>query len=315
MASKDVILSAGALDTPKILLHSGIGPKHQLAQYGIPLIKDSSVGQGLRDHGFTNLVYLRAAGSTERKAFYSDEDAMNSALDQWKKDRTGDWTKFCCEMAIGYFKSDRIIDSDEFKDLPSRERAYMQQETVPHYEALTHFPIHWFIPDFPKEHLNYSCLTGFLYNAQARGEAVLQSSDPSIPLKFDPKFLSHPFDRRAAIETLRDLLKVAEHPNYAKDTVAPIAVPASSSDEDLLAYWRATMNSAWHMCGTVKMGKVDDTDAVVDTHFRVFGIEHLRVADMSVLPVLPSAHTQAPAYLTGATCAEILIEEYHLAKA
>jgi choline dehydrogenase-like flavoprotein len=300
------------LDSPKILLHSGIGPKEQLAQYNIPLVKDTPTGQGLRDHGFTSLVYSRAAGSTERKAFYGDQAAMDSALEQWQKDRTGDWTKFSCEMAIGYFKNDRITSSAEFKGLPSQVQTYLQQETVPHYEVLTHVPVHWFVPDFPAEHLNYSCLSGFLYNAQAHGEAVLQSSDPSVPLKFDPKFLSHPFDRRAAIETLRDLLKVAEHPEYAKDTVAPIAVPASASDEDLLAYWRATINSAWHMTGTAKMGKANDPHAVVDTHFRVLGIENLRVADMSVLPVLPSAHTQAPAYVTGATCAEILIKEYGL---
>lgn len=294
------------------MLHSGIGPKEQLAQYNIPLVKDSPVGQGLRDHAYTGLVYLRADGSTERKAFYGDQEKMDSALEQWEEDRSGDWTKFSCEMGIGFLKSDRIVTSAEFKDLPAREQAYLQRETVPHYEVLTHAPSHWFMPNSQPENLNYSSLNGFLYNAQARGEAVLQSSDATMPLKFDPRFLSHPFDRRAAIETLRNLLKIAERPDYAKDTVAPIAVPASASDEDILAYWRATLNSSWHMTGTAKMGKANSPDAVVDTHFRVPGIEHLRVADMSVLPVLPSAHTQAPAYVTGATCAEILLQEYDL---
>jgi choline dehydrogenase-like flavoprotein len=67
------------------------------------------------------------------------------------------------------------------------------------------------------------------------------------------------------------------------------------------------------MMGTAKMGTAKDPEAVVDPSFRVYGIENLRVADMSVLPVVPSAHTQLPAYVTGATCAEILIKEYHLA--
>jgi choline dehydrogenase-like flavoprotein len=301
------------LDSPKILLHSGIGPEGQLTEYNIPVIQDSPIGQGLRDHGFIGLVYSRTASSTDRSAFYGDQAAMDAATEQWKKDQTGDWAKFACEQGIGYFKNDRITSSVEFKDLPLREQAYLQRETVPQYEILTHFPVHWFVPDFPAEHLNYSNLSVFIANPQARGEAVLQSSDPSVPLKFDPKLLSHPYDRRAAVEITRDLLKVAEHPAFAKDIVAPIAVPKSTSDEDILDYWKATVNSAWHMTGTAKMGKAEDADAVVDSHFRVLGIEHLRVADMSVWPVLPSVHTQAPAYITGATCADILIKEYDLA--
>ena len=313
LASKEVVLSAGALDSPKILLHSGIGPKDQLAQYNIPVIQDSPVGQGLRDHYFTSLLYSRTDASTDRKAFYGNQAAMDAATEQWNKDRGGDWTKYACELGIGFFKSDGIAASDEFRSLPAPEKKYLQLPTVPHYEILTHFPIHWFIPDFPPENLNYSCLLGFVYNSQGRGEATLQSSDPNERLKFDPKFLSHPFDRRVAIETLRNLLKIGDHPAYARDTVAPISVPRSTSDEDLLDYWKSTLSSAWHMTGTAKMGKVEDPDAVVDSRFRVIGLQNLRVADMSVLPVLPSGHTQAPAYVTGATCAEILIDEYGLA--
>jgi choline dehydrogenase-like flavoprotein len=111
---------------------------------------------------------------------------------------------------------------------------------------------------------------------------------------------------------VRAALKIAEHPVYTKDTVAPITVPKSSSDEDLLEYWKGTIGSAWHMTGTAKMGKAQDPDAVVDSQFRVLGVDGLRIADMSILPVLPSGHTQVPAYLTGATCAEILISQYEL---
>jgi len=307
-ASKEVILSAGALNSPRILLHSGIGPRDQLEKYSIPAIVNAPVGQGLRDHYFTSVVYSRKDTSTDRKAFYGSEAAMDAALEQWKKDRTGGWSKYACETGIGWFKSDEIAASEEQRSLPAEEQEYLQHPTVPHYEIITHFPAHWFVPN----HLNYSCLSGFIYNSQARGEATLQSSDPNEPLKFDPKILSHPFDRRAAIETMRSILKVAEHPEFGKDTVVPIAVPNSTSDEDILDYWKATLNSAWHMTGTAKMGAENDPDAVVEGRFRVIGLDNLRVADMSVLPVLPSAHTQLPAYLTGATCAEVLIKEYKL---
>ncbi|KFY02882.1 hypothetical protein O988_01833 [Pseudogymnoascus sp. VKM F-3808] len=311
-ASKDVILSAGALDSPRILLHSGIGPKVQLEKFNIPVTINVPVGQGLRDHYFTPLIYSRTETSTDRKKFYGSEVAMDSALEQWKTDRTGGWSKYGCETGIGWFKSAEISSSNEYKNLPAQEQQYLELPTVPHYEIITHFPAHWFAPGYPAEHLNYATFSGFLYNSQARGEVTLQSADPNVPLKFDPKILSHPFDRRSAIETLRSIMKISEHPSFAKDTLATIAAPKSMSDEDILDYWKASVNSAWHMTGTIKMGSKTDPESVVDSEFRVIGMDNLRVADMSVLPVLPSAHTQLPAYLTGATCADLLIKEYGL---
>jgi choline dehydrogenase-like flavoprotein len=295
-------------------MHSGIGPAAQLQKYDIPLVHDvPAVGQGLRDHCFVPIVNTRTETSTDRKAFYGDKAAMEAAHKQWQEDGTGPWAKFACELGIGWFKlAEQLTSSPEFKALPTEEQLYLLQETVPHYEIITHFPIHWFIPDFPAEALNYSCLLVFLFNAQTRGEVTLQSSDPDTPLSFNPKFLAHPFDRRLAIEALRDSFRIAKHETYTKDNVAALAMPKSESDEDLLEYWRENISSSWHMTGTAKMGKKGDVDAVVDPDFKVFGIENLRIADMSVVPVLVNAHVQAAAYVTGLTCAEKLVKEYNL---
>ncbi|KAH7219502.1 hypothetical protein DER44DRAFT_761096 [Fusarium oxysporum] len=314
LASKEVILSAGALNTPKILMHSGIGPKTQLDQFNIPVIKDvPRVGQGLRDHMFTPLVYTRKPGDTARDTFYGDKKAMDDALEQWRRDGTGPWTKFACELGIGWFKLDKLVKSEEFKALPAKEQEFLMKETVPHYEILTHFPIHWFIPEFPDSALNYSCILVFYYNAQSQGEVTLQSSDPNVPLKFDPKFLASPFDRRAAIESLRDAFRLVKHDGYAKDNVAMLAGPQGDSDEELLEHWKNTISSSWHMTGTTKMGKKGDPDAVVDSDFKVIGFEGLRITDMGVVPVLASCHIQSVAYVTGITAAEKLIAEYNLA--
>ncbi|KAJ5583006.1 hypothetical protein N7535_001626 [Penicillium sp. DV-2018c] len=313
-ATKEVILSAGTLNDPQILMHSGIGPAAQLQQHNIPVVHDvPAVGQGLRDHCFVAMVHSRTETSTDRKAFYGDKAAMEAALKQWQEDGTGPWSKFSCELGIGWFKLNELISTPEFKALPADEQKFLLQETVPHYEILTHFPVHWFIPDFPAEAMSYSCLCVFLFNAQTRGEVTLQSSDPDAPLSFNPKFLEHPFDRRLAIETLRDSLRIVKHEKYTKDNVAALAMPKSDSDEDLLDYWRQNMGSSWHMTGTVKMGKKGDEDAAVDPDFKFIGIENLRVADMAVVPVLVNAHIQAVAYVTGATCAEKLVGEYSLA--
>ncbi|KAJ5379167.1 hypothetical protein N7509_012286 [Penicillium cosmopolitanum] len=314
-ASKEVILSAGSLNDPRILMHSGIGPAAQLQQHNIDIVQDTpAVGQGLRDHCFVPMVNTRTDTSTDRKAFYGSQSAMDAAKKEWEESGTGPWAKFACELGIGWFKlTEQLTSTPEFRALPADEQKYLLQETVPHYEIITHFPIHWFIPDFPTEALNYSCLLVFLFNAQTRGEVTLQSPDPDTPLLFNPKFLAHPFDRRLAIEALRDSFRVAKHKSYTKDNVAELAMPKGESDEDLLEYWRQNISSSWHMTGTVKMGKNGDADAVVDPDFKVIGIENLRIADMGVVPVLVNAHVQAVAYVTGATCAEKLIKEYGLA--
>lgn len=296
-------------------MHSGIGPAAQLKQYNIDVVHDvPAVGQGLRDHCFVPMVNTRTDTSTDRKAFYGSQATMDAAKKEWEESGTGPWAKFACELGIGWFKlTKQLISTPEFKALPENEQKYLLQETVPHYEVITHFPIHWFIPDFPNEALNYSCLLVFLFNAQTRGEVTLQSSDPDAPLLFNPKFLAHPFDRRLAIEALRDYFRVAKHESYTKDNVAELAMPKGESDEDLLEYWRQNISSSWHMTGTVKMGKKEDSDAVVDPDFKVIGLENLRIADMGVVPVLVNAHVQAVAYVTGVTCAEKLIKEYGLA--
>ncbi|KAK7975796.1 hypothetical protein PG989_014259 [Apiospora arundinis] len=286
-ANKEVILSAGSLNSPSILMHSGIGPKSQLEQHKIPVVLNvPAVGQGLRDHNFCPLVYSRSESSTARKAFYGDQKTMDAALEQWKQDGTGPWSKFACQAGIGFFKLPELPSHPSFRALPASEQVLLQKPTIPHYEVFTHFPMHWFLPEFPAEKLSYSCLLVFLYNAQARGEVTLQSADPDVPLKFDPRVLSEEFDRTAAVMALRDVLdKIVKSADYQKDTVEALAVPAGDSDEELLAYWKKTISSSWHMTGTLKMGPAGGApDAVVDSEFRVVGIEGLRVADMSVAP-------------------------------
>ncbi|KAI1383045.1 putative GMC oxidoreductase [Hypoxylon trugodes] len=312
LASKEVILSAGALDTPRILMHSGIGPAKQLNEYKIPVVQDvPAVGQGLRDHMFIPIIHSRKETKATRASFYGDPKAMETALEQWKKDGTGPWSKYGCSTGIGWFKLDDLPKTKEFKDLPADEQRHLLLDTIPHYEVLTHFPIHWIAPGLPT--FDYSCLLVWYYNAQSRGEVTLQSSDPNVILKFDPKFLASPFDRRVAIEALRKVYNFTKHEAYDKDNLALLSGPKSDSDEDLLEYWVQNIGSSWHMTGTAKMGNAGDADAVVDKNFKVTGIDNLRVADMSVVPVLASCHTQAVAYVTGATAADKLVQEYNLA--
>ncbi|KAJ5119298.1 hypothetical protein N7448_009967 [Penicillium atrosanguineum] len=312
-ASKEIIISAGSLDTPKILMHSGIGPADQLSKFNIPVIHDSpAVGQGLRDHIFAPVIVTRNPATNDRNAFFKDTGAMSAATTQWQKDNTGPWARYNCQICIGWLKSDNLTSLPEFKALPPSVQEFMNRETIPHYEMIN-FPIHNAYPDMFQDY-SYLCLAVMMMNEQSIGEVRLQSSNPSEPLLFDPKFLEHPFDRKASIVIYKHLMEVVNHPSFAKDTVSTMLGAASDSDEDILEFWRNNISSTWHMTGTAKMGKVGDADAVVDHRFRVIGVDGLRVADMSCVPVLTNNHTQATAYVTGATAADVLLEEYGLAE-
>ncbi|ODM15622.1 hypothetical protein SI65_08856 [Aspergillus cristatus] len=283
MASKEVILSAGTLDTPKILMHSGIGPAEQLQESQIPVIQDlPAVDQGLQDHFCTSLTFQRNPNTNDHNIFFKAPLPWNTP---WKNGRT---------VAEAHGHATRV----KFKGLPISVQKFLQRPTIPHYEIIPNSPLHMFMPEAVKDY-SYTCVSEYLMNPQCRGEVRLQSSNPDEPLLFDPKFLSHPYDCAAS---------------FQRDTVSTLMAPASDSDEDILEYWKANLFSIWHMTGTVKMGRQDDAgkEAAVDSRFQVFGIEKLRVADISVVPVITNNHTQATAYVTGTTCAEVLKAEYKL---
>jgi choline dehydrogenase-like flavoprotein len=124
-------------------------------------------------------------------------------------------------------------------------------------------------------------------NPQSVGEVTLRSSDPSDAPVIDPKLLSHPFDKRSMIEAMRRLMDYLEAPVFQKNTVKMIGCPKSRSDEDIWDHCSGNLFSSWHMCSTARMGSQNDAGACVDTDFRVRGMNHLRVVDMSVVPFVP----------------------------
>jgi choline dehydrogenase-like flavoprotein len=129
----------------------------------------------------------------------------------------------------------------------------------------------------------------------------------------DPKFLSHPFDRLAIIQGVRETMRILSAPTYQDRTVRLIGPSINATDEQIWEYIKGNTHSSWHMAGTARMAQNRD-EGVVDAKFRVFGVEGLRVVDLSVLPELINAHTQSAAYVLGEIAAEGLAEEYGLGK-
>ncbi|KAI4598546.1 hypothetical protein KJ359_002957 [Pestalotiopsis sp. 9143b] len=140
------------------------------------------------------------------------------------------------------------------------------------------------------------------------------NTNPKESPIIDPKFLTHPFDRRTAIESFREMLRYLQAPVFKDKIIRNLSWPRDDSDEAIWEAFSSNIRSSWHMSGTIAMGK-DATNACVDSSFKVFGLDRLRVADMSVCPMVPNNHTQTTAYVIGEIAAEKLITEYKLQQA
>ena len=135
---QEVILSAGALDSPKLLLLSGIGPKEELSEYDIPVIHDlPGVGKNLHDHLWLELVTTQKSGGRHRTSYVRSPDAIQEARTQWAEDKTGPLSNFYLPQAISYLKSDRVKSSREFKELDSAVQEHFQADTKPNYEMIS----------------------------------------------------------------------------------------------------------------------------------------------------------------------------------
>jgi choline dehydrogenase-like flavoprotein len=298
-ATKDIILSAGSLDTPKILLLSGIGPADDLSSLSIPLIQDLPVGKNLKDHCFiTSTLLLKP--QTEIPTIPAP--APTNPITSREALITG-------QAPMGWLSSPTVQSSAEFQALDENTKNHLLK--IPTFELMT--PGVAMAQNLPPLELGDKVISflAAVMNAQSVGSVRLASSDPAVPALIDLNYLSHPYDKRVAIEALRCLTEFSEAPAFEKVTARRIEGPSKDADDETLwEHCKKAVAPVWHFAGTCKMGRDDDEAAVVDKEFRVKGVKGLRVVDLSVLPVLPNNHTQSTAYLVGETGAEKLIAEY-----
>lgn len=306
-ASKEVIISAGAVDTPKLLKLSGIGDKTELEKHNIKVVHHCpAVGQNLQDHAMLPLVWEQNNNYDDRSLF-SDEAYMKAATEEFAEKGTGPLASYNASQNMGYFKLPHLESSAVFQALSKEEQAHLQQPTVPHYELLVGGPN--FNPAMAKD-IPYLSATVFMCHAKSKGTVKLASANIDDAALCDPELLTDPYDKKVMIEATRIALQLVKTPSIAKTIKEMTLGPLAESDEDIWAFIRNAVGTSWHMSCTCAMGKQGDEKAVVDSNFKVFSLENLRVVDMSVTPFLPAAHTQACAYLIGATAAEKMIEEY-----
>jgi choline dehydrogenase len=146
---------------------------------------------------------------------------------------------------------------------------------------------------------------GYFLYPESRGRLHAQSPDPTVQPRIEANYLESPVDRDVMVRLLKTIRRVAAQPSLQRVIVRETRPGlGTASDDELLDYARATAQTCWHPCGTCRMGS--DPDAVVDSELRVRGVEGLRVADASVMPMLVSSNTNIPTIMIAEKAADII---------
>ncbi|KAI8582034.1 hypothetical protein K450DRAFT_285309 [Umbelopsis ramanniana AG] len=311
-ASKEVILSAGAIDTPKLLLLSGVGPAKELEALDINVIKDlPGIGKNMQDHCGVFIADLVDNAMSSRVPFIHKMDQYEDARKQWDNDRTGPLATHYKALCLAFLKQDHLYDTPEFKSLSEQLKSYLQRPTVPMVEIAFNGPTYPPGHVFGEESTSF-CVGAILLHPESRGSVALKSSNPFDPPIIDPNYLSHPFDRLSMIAAIREARRLVKETSLKKHCIQPILAPEDDTDEAIWEYIKGFISSIWHASSTVSMGKADDPMACVDASMNLHGMQNIRVADVSVCPLAISGHTQSVAYQIGQAAAEKIVDTHDL---
>ncbi|KAJ7497714.1 aryl-alcohol-oxidase from pleurotus Eryingii [Mycena latifolia] len=298
-AEKELILSAGSIGTPNILLHSGIGNSSALTSLGIkPLHNLPSVGQNLSDHTLVPVGFLVNSNNTFETAERNTTLAADQ-LAQWNTTRTGPLVDGPTSH-LGWLRiPDNSSIFDRFPDPAAGPN-------TAHYE----FIIANGVLGPPPPTGNFLSITAAVVSPTARGWVTLNSTDSLAAPVINPNFLGSEVDFFVVREALKSSLRFASAPAWANYIISPLGINSTATDAELDDFIRANAGSVFHPAGTASMSPKGANWGVVDPDLRVKGLCGLRIVDLSVVPFIPAAHTQAAAYIIAERAADLIKREW-----
>jgi choline dehydrogenase len=290
-ARREVILCSGAINSPQLLLLSGIGPAAQLAQHGIAVVQDlAGVGQNLQDHYSAPIKLKARLPVTVNDVMLSNFRKLKVGIEYYTR-RTGPLAMISSPAAL-FARTRPELATPDVKCSISPFSADRPQDGLHKFSGFT--------------------LIAYQLRPESRGEIRLKSANPADPPAMIPNYLSDAVDQRAIVDGLKICRRVLAHPTLAQFVAEEFQPgPAVASDDALLQYARERGGTVYHPTSTCKMGV--DTMAVVDPTLRVIGVEGLRVADASVMPTVISGNTNAATIMIGEKLADLLRERMRLA--
>ena len=292
-ANKEIILAAGAVNTPKLLLLSGVGPAEDLRDLGIDPVRDSpAVGRNLQDHFDISLIYRTTVPT------------LNNRLHPW-------WGKLWAGMTYVFARRGPLALSLNQAGGFVRSRPELTRPNLQLYFS----PLSYLkAPPGTRPLMNpdpYAAVSLSVSPCRptSRGLLRLRSADPAEPPEIRPGYLATEHDRQEVLEGLRLLRRLTRRPSLQRliaEEVDPR--PAGDDDASLLAHARDQGVTVFHPAGSCRMGP-DGKDCVVDPALRLHGVAGLRIADASIFPTLPSGNTNAPAILVGEKAGDLILRD------
>jgi choline dehydrogenase len=292
-ARKEVVLAASSINSPALLMHSGIGPAAHLAQHGIDVIADRpGVGQNLQDH---LEIYLQMAAS-QPITLYKHWNLISKAFigAQWLFTKTG-------LGASNQFESAAFVRSRA--GIPYPDIQYHFLPIAVRYDGKVAAEGHGF-----QAHVGPM-------RSKSRGAVTLRSDNPEDAPRIFFNYMSHPDDWvefRKCVRLTREIFAQKAFLPFVKHEIQPGA--DVQTDAEIDAFILEHAESAYHPCGTCRMGRADDPMAVVDPETRVIGVDGLRVADSSIFPRITNGNLNGPSIMVGEKASDHILGRDPLAR-
>jgi choline dehydrogenase len=273
-AEREVILSAGAFQSPVLLMLSGIGPAEDIALYGIEVREDLPVGHNLQDHCMAQLNY-----ETDEPSLFGAFSPENVEL--FETEGRGPLTSNIPE-AGGFFRTRPELDAPDMEFHYAPSMFYDEGLTAPHDSGYCFGPV--------------------VIKPTSRGRVMLRAPVADSKPRVLCNFLTTEEDRSCMLAGMRMALEIAEQEPLKRALRKPYSVPAGDSDEELMAFVRRAAQTVYHPTSTCAIG------SVVDPELRVYGVEGLRVVDASVMPTITRANTNAATIMIAEKAADLIRE-------
>ncbi|XP_054157432.1 glucose dehydrogenase [FAD, quinone]-like [Oppia nitens] len=322
-ARREIVISGGSVNTPQLLMLSGIGPKDHLKKLGIPVIANLPVGHNLYDHIYPGGLHF----VIDEQHSLKDHDFKDLSYMQRKIQKPINFVRYFADGSgplastgglegLGFISTkyaNKSLDYPDFEiHLVCACLSSDDGRIFRHNVAITDEI--WEKVYFP--YVNRDCFSLFpvLLRPKSYGYIKLRTANPYDPPVIEPRYLTHPHDIKSMVEAMKITIKVGQAPPLRKlgakliDKVVPGCEGYKLySDKYLACLARTLTHTIYHPIGTCKMGAIGDPTAVVDPQLRVMGgVKRLRVADASIIPRLITGNTNAPIIMIAEKLADML---------
>ncbi|XP_031330245.1 glucose dehydrogenase [FAD, quinone] [Photinus pyralis] len=313
-ARKEVILSAGALSTPQILMLSGVGPQEHLESFGIPVLSNLRVGDNLQDHvGLGGYTFIIDQPISFNKQRYQRLDvAMEYILNE-----RGPLTSFGIE-GVAFVNTKYAPKSGDWPDIQFHFAGSSVNSDGSQVKKITGLRDSVYNTVYkPLINVDTWTILPLLLRPKSRGWVRLKSKDPTTHVDINPNYFTHREDIDTLIAGIRIGLNLSDTPAFQRFHSKCHRTPFPGCRQypfDTDEYWECSIRhftfTIYHPTSTAKMGPPSDPAAVVDHRLRVYGVKNLRVVDASIMPTIISGNTNAPTIMIGEKGADLIKEDW-----